>query len=88
MRGQLTANADQEVQFAISGPGLIAAVANADGRDIDSYQGAQRKLYRGRALVVIRTSKRGGAMPLAATAPGLSRSVVTIQAKPSPTGAE
>ena len=86
--GRLQPNADQEVRFAISGPGLIAAVANADGRDIDSYQGAHRKLYQGRALVVVRTSKQGGAIQLTATAPGLSRSVVTIQAKAGATRAE
>ncbi len=79
--GRLQPNADQEVQFAISGPGLMAAVANADGRDTDSYQGTRRKLYQGRALVIVRSSKQGGAIRLSATAPGLSSSAITIQAK-------
>jgi beta-galactosidase len=79
--GRFQPNADQEVQFAISGPGLIAAVGNADGRDTDSYQGTRRKLYQGRALIIVRTSRQGGSIRLMATAPGLSNSVVTIQAK-------
>ena len=81
--GRFQPNAGQEVQFAISGPGVIAAVGNADGTDSDSYQGTRRKLYRGRALVVIRTSTQGGPIRLKATAEGLSETVATIQAKPS-----
>jgi beta-galactosidase len=83
--GRFQSNADQQVQFAISGPGVIAAVGNADGRDSDSYQGTRRKLYQGRALVVIRTSKRGGPIRLTATAPGLSDADVTIEVKASAT---
>jgi beta-galactosidase len=79
--GRFQSNANQQVQFAISGPGLILAVGNADGRDNESYQGTLRKLYQGRALVVIRTSKQGGPIRLTATAPGLSDAAVTIEAK-------
>ena len=66
----------------------MAAVANADGRDTDPYQGTRRKLYQGRALAVVRSLKQGGAIRLAATAPGLSSSVVTIEAKAPATRAE
>ncbi|MGC4048895.1 MAG: glycoside hydrolase family 2 TIM barrel-domain containing protein [Paludibaculum sp.] len=79
--GRLQMNADQEVHFAMSGPGVIAAVGNADGRDTESYQGTKRKLYQGRALVIVRTSHQGGSIRLTATAPGLPDSDVTIQAK-------
>jgi len=81
--GRFQPNADQEVDFAISGPGAIAAVGNADGKDSDSYQAARRKLYQGRALVVIRTSKHDGPIQLTAKAPGLSDTAVTIQSKAS-----
>ena len=80
--GRFQPDAGHEVQFAISGPGVIAAVGNADGTDSDSYQGTRRKLYRGRALAVIRTSKQGGPIRLKATAEGLSETDVTILAKP------
>ena len=81
--GRLQPDADQEVQFAISGPGVIAAVGNGDGRDAEPYQGNRRKLFHGRALVVVRTSKQGGPIRLSATTEGLSETVATIQAKPS-----
>jgi beta-galactosidase len=76
--GRLQPNADQEVQFAISGPGVIAAVGNGDGKDGESYQGNKRRLFQGRALVVLRTSKEGGTIRLKATAPGLSDAGVAL----------
>jgi beta-galactosidase len=79
--GRFQPNADQEVEFAISGPGAIAAVANGDGKDGAPYQGSRRKLFQGRALVIVRTSKQGGPIHLRATAPGVSRGVLTIQAR-------
>lgn len=86
--GRFQPHASQEIQFSVSGPGVIAAVGNADGRDTGAYQGTQRKLYEGRALVVIRTSKQSGAIRLTAAAPGLAEAAVTIQAKGSGARAE
>lgn len=86
--GRFQPNAGHEIQFAATGPGVIAAVGNADGQDTDSYQGTRRKLYEGRALVVIRTSTQSGAIRLTATAPGLAEAAVTIQAKTSGARAE
>jgi beta-galactosidase len=79
--GHLQPHADQEVHFSISGPGVIAAVGNGDGQDDASYQGDRRKLFQGRALVVVRTSKQSGPITLKAGTPGLSDGSVTIQAK-------
>ena len=86
--GRFQPNADQEVQFAMSGPGVIAAVGNGDGRDADSYQGTRRKLYQGRALVVVRTSKQGGEIRLTGEAQGLASAAITIEAKASGDRAE
>jgi len=80
-KGQLQSNANEEVQFTLSGRGVIAAVGNGDGEDSDSYQGNRRKLYQGRALVVIRSSREAGPIELTATAPGLTEASVAIEAK-------
>ena len=81
VEGRFQPDANQQVQFAISGPGVIAAVGNGDGKDGATYQGDRRKLFQGRALVVVRTSKQGGPIHLTATTPGLSEGVIDIQAK-------
>ena len=87
-KGQPLLHAAQEVQFSISGPGLIAAVGNGDGEDEASYQADRRKLFHGRALVVVRTSRQNGPITVIARTPGLSDASETIQVTPAPEGAE
>jgi beta-galactosidase len=79
--GRWQPQADQEIQFSIGGPGVIAAVGNGDGQDAASYQGDRRKLYQGRALIVVRTSKQSGRITLTAKTAGLKEAVTTIQAE-------
>jgi beta-galactosidase len=86
--GRLQPNADEEVQFSISGPGVIAAVGNGDGQDDASYHGDRRKLFQGRALVVVRTSRESGPITVKAATPGLSEGSVTIQSRPAADRAE
>ena len=79
--GRPQMHAEQEVEFSITGPGIIAAVGNGDGQDDASYQGNRRKLFQGRALVVVRTSRQSGPITVKAASPGLHDGSVTIQAK-------
>ena len=69
--GQPNPNADHNVSFHLDGPGAIAGVGNADLMSEERYQGNQRKLFHGRALVVVRSSRAKGALTLTAEAPGL-----------------
>ena len=78
--------ASQQLQFQLSGPGHIAAVGNGDATDPDGYQGLQRKLYQGRALVVIRASRKAGPIQLKVTSPGLSEGSLTINATAAQAG--
>lgn len=80
--------AANEVHFEISGPGSIAAVGNGDAQDPDSYQSDHRKLYQGRALVVIRASRKAGAIKLTARTPGLSDGSLTVTADAAQSGTE
>ncbi len=86
--GRPDLHADQEVQFEINGPGTIAAVGNGDGQDADSYHSNQRKLFQGRAMVVIRASRQAGAISLTAKSTGLSDGSLTIDAKAAQPHAE
>jgi beta-galactosidase len=79
--GRLQPQAGPEVQFSISGPGVIAAVGNGDGEDPASYQGDRRKLFQGRAQVIVRSSKHAGSIQLTATAPGLTVGKIEIRAE-------
>jgi beta-galactosidase len=79
--GRLDLRSDEEVQFEISGPGVIAAVGNGDGQDADSYHSDRRKLFQGRALAVIRTSRQSGQIKLTARSSGLGEGTVTVEAR-------
>ena len=87
-KGRLQPHANQEVKFLISGPGVIAAVGNGDGQDAASYQGDRRKLFQGRALVVVRTTRTPGSIRLSADGPGMTTGEATIPSKPASPRAE
>lgn len=84
-QGRPVIDASQDVHFSVSGPATIAAVGNADQQDSSPYQGKERKLYQGRALVVLRTTAQAGEIQLHATADGLD-SATTRLASTRPTG--
>jgi beta-galactosidase len=71
-------NADHGVSFSLRGPGSIAAVGNADMSSEEPYQGFRRKLFHGRALVVVRSARTAGALTLTASAPGLKGAAIRI----------
>ena len=74
-------NAEHQVTFSLKGPGVIAAVGNGDMTSEEPYQGNQRKLFHGKALVVVRTSRTAGALALAASAPGLKGDAIQIASR-------
>jgi beta-galactosidase len=76
-------NADNIIKFSISGPGTIAGMDNGDMRDEEPYKGDRRKVFHGRAIVVIRASNKSGDVELTANAEGLVPATATIQAQPS-----
>jgi beta-galactosidase len=65
-------NADRLVSFTVEGVGTIAAVGNGDPVSTESYRGDRRSAYRGRCLVVLRSSGEPGAIRLRAEAEGLT----------------
>jgi hypothetical protein len=75
--GVFVTTADQQVTFAINGPGSIAAVGNGDVTSDEPYAASSRRRYQGRALVVVRGSRKAGAIRLTATGPGLAAATTT-----------
>ena len=65
----------------IAGPGTIAGLGNADLKCEDPYQGTQCRLFHGRALVVIRSTRQAGKISLAAEAAALSSARTDIESR-------
>ena len=76
--GKLQPNAQNQLQFSVSGPGVIAGVDNADIKDLDPYYATSRKAWHGRALVVIRSTGNAGAVKLTVRSEGLPDAIATI----------
>jgi beta-galactosidase len=79
--GNLQPNAENQLQFSIDGPGLIAGVDNGNCKDVASYAGNKRKAWHGRALVVVRSTQEEGDIKLTVSSQGLSDAVVMIKSK-------
>jgi beta-galactosidase len=70
--GILNPNAQNQLHFNIEGPGVIAGVDNANLKDLDLYVGSSRNAWHGRALVVVRSTKKAGAIKLTVSSPGFN----------------
>jgi len=69
-----------EIRAEVSGPGELIAFGNGDPTDVGSVQDASQKLWRGRALAVIRSTGKPGTITVKAKAEGLAAGQVTVQA--------
>jgi beta-galactosidase len=81
--GHLQPTVDTEVRFALTGPGTIAAVGNADPTSVEPYVGTTRKLFNGRALMVVRAARQAGSIQLKAVADGLEAASAILTARPT-----
>jgi beta-galactosidase len=70
--------AENLVRFKIEGPGTIVGVGNANPVSTESYQQPQRKAWKGRCLVIVKSGKKDGNVNLKVTADGLTSASVQI----------
>ncbi len=80
-QGRLLPITDNEVTFSVSGAGKLVGVGNGDPTDHASDKGTSRKAFSGMCMAMVQTTKAAGEITVAATAPGLTGSNVTILAK-------
>lgn len=77
--GTVQPNASNRLNFKIEGEGTIVGVDNADLKDLDSYIGSSRKAFKGRALVVVKSTHKEGDIKLVVSSSGLPDSEITIK---------
>jgi len=82
--GRRRFDADPEVQFMLTGPGVIAGLGTADMTTLESYQANRHRLFQGRALVVIRSTPEAGRLTLTASAPGFPDATVIVRSRAAP----
>lgn len=72
---------DLTVKYQINGNGEIAGVGNGNPSDMSSFQQPQKKVYRGRGLVIVRPNNTPGKIILKAEAKGLVGGTIEISSK-------
>ena len=70
---------DTEINFKLSGNATIAAVGNGNPSDMSSFQQPHKKVYQGRAQVILKSSSKRGLATLTASAPGLKENTIQIK---------
>ena len=65
----------------VSGPATVAALGNADIKDCDAYTDATHKTWKGRALLVVRSTTKSGKATVTLKANGLKSATETIVTK-------
>lgn len=69
--GVMVPDADQQVNFKLEGPAIIAGVDNGNPVSHESFKAPQRRAFHGKCLVVLQSTDRPGVVKLTATAAGL-----------------
>lgn len=79
--GNIRPDANNELIFTATGPGTIAAVDNANLKDITPYTSQTRNAWNGRALAIIRSTQISGKIQVKVSSSGLTDALLTISAK-------
>jgi beta-galactosidase len=71
--------ANDLISFKVSGPGVIAAVDNADRASHESFQAGERRAFLGECVAFMKATAASGKIVLTAAAPGLDAGSITIK---------
>ena len=74
--------ADNLISFKVSGPGVVAAVDNADNASHEPFQASERHAFQGECVAFVKATAPAGKIILTASAPGLKSGSVTLKALP------
>jgi beta-galactosidase len=74
-------NAINKIKFTAEGPGVIAAVDNADLAGTDSYLSKERWAFKGKCIAIIKANANMGTIKVTASSPELKPATVNINIK-------
>ncbi|MFJ7934816.1 beta-galactosidase GalA [Sporosarcina sp. NPDC096371] len=77
-KGNVVPTADNEVRFAIEGPGRIIGVGNGDPSSHEPDKASRRRAFNGHCLAIIQASDEAGEIKLTATSTTLKSATVKI----------
>jgi len=82
--GNAVPTADNLIRFSIEGDGIIAGTDNGDPTDSNSLKKPERKMFNGKALVVVQSGKSAGDVKLKAQAGNLKSAEIGLRIVATP----
>ncbi len=79
--GRVCPNADVKLLLDVAGSGTLAAAGNADIKDLDPYTDNKMTTWKGRGLIVVRSTNKAGTAKLTIKAEGMKPVAVNIPCK-------
>jgi beta-galactosidase len=73
--------AENMIHFSIEGPAEIAGVGNGNQNSLEPFQADHRKLFYGKAMLIIRSKEDAGRVTITASSDGVSSARVTVQCR-------
>jgi beta-galactosidase len=78
-KGVVVPDANNDIQFSVEGVGTLAGVGNGDLYSDEPFVANNRKAYKGKCLLIVRSGSTTGTVKIKATAKALSSASVTIK---------
>lgn len=76
--GNIVPDADNLVQFTLTGAGKIAGVDNGFQASLEPFKANYRKAFHGLCLAIVQAQEKGGTIQLTASGKGLTAATITI----------
>jgi beta-galactosidase len=78
--GVTVPDAVHKITFAVEGPGVIAAVDNADTASHEGFQGNERSAFQGWCIAILKASRDQGTITVRVSAAGLAGTSLKVEA--------
>ncbi|QNA45675.1 sugar-binding domain-containing protein [Lacibacter sediminis] len=79
--GNPVPDADQLIEFSVTGPGFLAGTDNGFPADSTSLKNHKRKTWKGMALAIIQSQQKKGNITVTAKSAGLGMSVISLKSE-------
>lgn len=80
-KGNKVPTASGELTFEVNGEGKIIALDNGDHSSDDLFSGNKKSMYKGFAMAILRSGRKGGTVKLKVTGEGLKQAKQTFTTK-------
>ena len=75
----LNPNAENNLKFSVTGPVVIVGVDNANLKDADLYVADTRKAWKGKALLIVRSTREAGEIKVEVSSAGLTKAQIKLK---------